>query len=89
MTRYRTRPREVEATQWNVLGDHPGVERWPVASSYCASCQTNTGLHGYFGDDEDGRSLVCPTDWIVTDATGHRIVRAADFAEQFEEIGDE
>ena len=73
MTRYCTRPREVEAVQWFKYGDHPAVREYsPRPFGYI----TNVGM-------------VHPTDWIVTDATGNRIVKAADFAEQFEEIGDE
>ena len=71
MTRYRTRPREVEAVQWIKPGDHPNVEQ---------SVNPRKGLFS-------GIQAVYPTDWIVTDATGHRIVKADDFAEQFEEIG--
>ena len=77
MTRYRTRPREVEAVQWFKHGDHPEVKH-----------QFGWGEHGWV---QCGKTLclTIPTDWIVTDATGHRIVKAADFAEQFEEISDE
>ena len=64
MTRYRTRPREVEA-----------VQRCPECgdTSPLPECYTCGGYPSR----------------IVTDATGHRIVKAGDFAEQFEEIKDE
>ena len=76
MTRYRARPREVEAVQWFKYGDHPSVQE----------CCERPGInHGTLRSHGD----VLPSNWIVTDATGDRVVKAYPFAEQFEEIGDE
>ena len=75
MTRYRTRSREVEAVQWMQPGDHPGVWSFPDPAKGAIIAATGDDVH--------------PTDWIVTDCAGHRIVKADDFAEQFEEIGNE
>ena len=76
VTRYRTRPREVAATQWEEGSRHPMV-------SYTRYDGTGVIIRGY------DTAYVELGDWIVTDATRNRIVKAADFAEQFEEISDE
>ena len=81
MIRYRTRPREVTAVQWFKNVDHPAVRKSKFNDGYDI-LHLNDAWNSPVQE-------VYHTDWIVTDATGNRIVRSADFAEQFEEIEDE
>ena len=87
MTRYRTLPREVEAVPYGPEHpDYPNAPRdWDQGPYMCRDGQWYH-MSGYGWK----HGLYCsnPTsDWDRI--SYHRIVNAADFDEQFEEIGDE
>ena len=68
--KYRKKPIEVEATQWFKNGDHPEVTMSETSgfSSNCSQCGRIISDHGW-GDALD-EPVICPGDWIITDANG-------------------
>jgi hypothetical protein len=56
VTLYRSKPFEIEATQWFVAGDHPYVQESPSGGYYVAGRQ--------------GRSNVDPGDYIIAEPDG-------------------
>ena len=81
MSRYRKKPVVVEATQWFKNGDHPldgptdkegKVVRYfrrpdVKGDTRCEKCGRIFHDHGWVETLEGGH-IVCPGDWIITDA---------------------
>lgn len=84
MAKYRKKMPLVEATQWLQHGDHPHVQNLPSPepsegipeNPYCPVCGNLMHRHGLL-EGVDGREIVCPSDYIVTNQQGlpYRITR--------------
>ena len=90
MTKYRKTPVVVEAVQWWKNGDHPQVSECPTSytnTGVCHLCDRAFGSHGQLLVAD---CVICPGDWIVTDATGapHQC-RSYLFTAIYEEIFDD
>ncbi len=78
MAMYQRKALVVEAKQWFVHGDHPGVCRieeaniQDVGDGICVVCGKEVwGIHGWLDtlERKNGR-MVCPGDWIITGPSG-------------------
>jgi hypothetical protein len=80
MTTYRTRPRTVQAEQFN-----PDVQPWPVGIKQWTDpiCKDTVTL---FGSPRE-YIIVHPGDWIVDDDGERRIVRKDIFPVVYEGVG--
>lgn len=74
MSEYRKKPVVVEATQWNIDGDHPNVVAIP--ESVRATIEDRSVALGvnelrWIGTLEGGH-IVTPGDWIITGVQGEQ-----------------
>lgn len=75
MPRYRKKPIEVEAVQWNCWAEgHPAVELRHIGIAgddplYCSHCRSLTNDHGSVMTKQ-GYVLVCPGDFLITTVDG-------------------
>lgn len=89
--KFRKRPVIIEATQWFKHGDHVNViqnsPRWRMEiKAECASCDIPYEQHGWVETLEGGH-VVCPADWIITDAKGeHHQCKPDIFEQTYEKV---
>jgi hypothetical protein len=102
VAKYRKKGGVVDAVQWFKNGDHPDDDcssqgeghvvryyRHPilVGNAMCAMCRYTMHVHGWIEMHREGGRVVCPGDFIVTDAKGERYPCKPDvFAATFEPV---
>lgn len=69
MPKFRKKPVEVEAVEWNKAGDHPAVGHYSDDSTPCHYCHLPIYGHGWI-DTLEGGHIVCPGDYVVTGVQG-------------------
>jgi len=83
----------VEARQW--FGGYPiddltreGIVHLDTSGSFaiCDHCNTYFCVHGHVKTPEGGR-IVCPGDWVTTNANGeHRVMKPDIFGETYSKV---
>lgn len=78
--KFRTRPFEIEAEQWNKEGDHAAVK-------YCG--MDDIGIKHFRVQSVQGWVAVNPGDWIITEPDGqhHYPCNPEVFAKKYEAVG--
>ena len=96
MAKYIEKPVIVEAVQWFKVGDHDRVicdsikppELRATVDTLCLYCGDFKSLHGRM--DTNSRYVVCPGDWMVTEASGECYpIKSATFEAKYVLVGDE
>lgn len=91
MSRYMTRPVEVEAEQWAGHGTLAEITALPDAAREAIQHRFPTErprlkVLGWFQDRDKG-IIVAPGDWLVTGATGiQQIVKASEFERRYMKV---
>ena len=76
--KYYNKQTVVEATQWQVLGDHPAVYAFQYSGWHmCPICGLSWTLHGAI---QVSHCTVCPNDYIVTENGKHTLCKPEIFS---------
>lgn len=87
--KFRKKPDEIEATQWQKLGDRVGVLQYPQSPIIqdCAVCGVDLNSHGWIKSGASGGWTVHPGDWIViSGSSGLYPMRPEDFEKAYEKV---
>lgn len=102
MPKYKRKPSEVDAAQYNNPGDASGVvENGKGGVSFefaerldenkkpyksCTHCERPSREHGYIQKTAHGGQIVCPGSWIVSTGDSVKVYNDDEFKEKFEVV---
>lgn len=96
MKKYREKPRTVQAQQWNKVGDHHRVQKFPdpldpnLLVKMCKACGKGVGEHGTIESFEKQSAIVCPGDYVIKHTGGrYSTMNRIEFEERYEEINED